>query len=82
MLTTKNLEALKEIDIESCDKKKLVDLKDVNVSREKSVEERTEEFLIKIKNPYLFKVGEVTVKINFNSEGKTFTEALEGLLSA
>lgn len=66
---------LKEENINSCDKKKLVDIKAITVEKSKSARQKTESFIHQVKNPYLFKVGDIIVKVEFN-ENIDFTNAL------
>lgn len=42
-------------------------------------EEKRRDFLEKIKNPYMYKVGDITVKVSFANE-KTIDECFENFL--
>ena len=61
-------------------KDSLVDLRDVKIDSGKSVPEKMNEYFEQIKNPYLFKVGDMRVKISFNGE-RSFSEALGAVIS-
>ena len=61
-------------------KDSLVDLRDVKIDSGKSVPEKMNEYFEQIKNPYLFKVGDVRVKVSFIGD-RTFTEALGAVIS-
>ena len=63
-----------------CDKTKLVDISTVQIDQSKPKEVRMGEFLRQIKNPYLFKVGDVIVKISFRESGVTLQKAIENLI--
>lgn len=79
MLTKSQLDLCKDAEIALCDKNTLTDLRDITVDRSKSVMERIENFTGQVKNPYLFKVGDVIVKVAY-SGGKDFSGALSSAL--
>ena len=59
----------------------LPDLRDISVDSSLPVRERAGAFLRAIGNPYLFRVDDVVVKVNFNPEGKPFRDVLADSLS-
>ena len=61
-------------------KDSLVDLRDVKKDSGKSVPEKMNEYFEQIKNPYLFKVGDMRVKLSFGGE-RSFTDALGAVIS-
>ena len=61
-------------------KDSLVDLRDVKIDSGKSVPEKMNEYFEQIKNPYLFKVGDMRVKLSFGGE-RSFTDALGAVIS-
>ena len=75
------LNCLKNMDIEQCDPDQLVDLRSVSVDKSLPVPERMSSFVKQIKNPYLFKVDDITVKVEFSS-GKNFEDSLLSFLLA
>ena len=79
MLTKSQLALCKDAEIALCDKSTLTDLRDITVDKSKSVMERIENFTGQVKNPYLFKVGDVIVKVAY-SGGKDFSDALSSAL--
>ncbi len=79
MLTKSQLDLCKAAEIALCDKSNLTDLRDITVDKSKSVMERIENFTGQVKNPYLFKVGDVIVKVAY-SGGKDFSGALSSAL--
>ena len=81
MVDSANLNLLKEANIETCDPDQLVDLRSVSIDREKSVPNRVRSFVEQVKNPYLFKVDDITVKVEFSS-GKRLEDALLSFLLA
>ena len=79
MLTKSQLDLCKAAEIALCDKSNLNDLRDITVDKSKSVMEKIENFTQQVKNPYLFKVGDVIVKVAY-SGGKDFSGALSSAL--
>lgn len=62
---------------------KLEELKDITkirIDRDRTVEEKKKQYLRKVGNPYLVKVGNTMVKIRFANNGVSFEDAFESLL--
>lgn len=59
----------------------LVDLRDVKIDTNKTVSEKILNYFEQIKNPYLFKVGDVRVKVSFGGD-RSFTDALGSAISS
>lgn len=76
-----DLNGLKHMDIEQCELDQLVDLRSVSIDTALPVPERMSAFVKQIKNPYLFKVDDITVKVEFSS-GKSFEDSLLSFLIA
>ena len=74
---SKQLECLKSLDIGDVKLEDLVDIRTVHIDTSKPVLERILSFMAQIKNPYLFKVGDRPVKVEFNDDGPSLQEALE-----
>ncbi len=81
MLTASQLEALRQVDIATIDKNELVDIRTVQVDKDAPFEERLQQFMEQIKNPYAFRVGDVAVKLEFAENGKTLREAIVSYLT-
>ena len=75
------LDRLKNMDIEQCEPDQLVDLRSVSIDKTLPVPERMRAFVKQIKNPYLFKVDDITVKVEFSS-GKSLEDSLRSFLLA
>ena len=69
----------KNADIEPCEPEQLVDLRSVSIDKSLPVPERMSMFVKQIKNPYLFKVDDITVKVEFSS-GKSLEDSLLSFL--
>lgn len=74
------LEEMKKVDIRTVDKSTLVDLNDVYIDTSLPVEERIRSFIEQVKNPYVFKVGDVAVKVVYQEAGQSLQERLESLI--
>lgn len=79
-MTKAELNALYNVKISSCKAEELVDIRSVRTDKTKPVEERVAEFIEAVKNPYLFKVDDVIVKINCAPGGKSFGDAVADML--
>ncbi len=75
MLKREALEALQSVQLEDVAREELGDLKSVVLGTEQSMEQRLIEFIRQVKNPYLFRVGPMVVKIGVGGS-EDFTEAL------
>lgn len=68
MWTKDELKQLSQIDIETINSNELLDITDLNIPPELSNEEKLELLSHCLKNPYCFKVGNISVKINFSKQ--------------
>ena len=75
------LNCMRNMDIETCDPDQLVDLRSVSIDRSLPVPERMSSFIEQVKNPYLFKVDDIAVKVEFSS-GKSVEDSLLSFLLA
>lgn len=66
-------------DIQSCEPNSLVDLKQVEINTKLPVRDRMEQYMEQIKNPYLFRVDTMIVKVTF-SGNRDLSSALAGLM--
>ena len=72
---------MKEVDINTVDRESLVDIRKVQVDGKLSREQRFEDFLRQIKNPYCYRCGKVVVKISFSDTDVTLEDRLEHYLA-
>lgn len=72
---------MKSRDIEQCAPERLVDLRTVSIDKSLPVSERLRSLREQVKNPYIFKVDDITVKVEFSS-GKSLENALLSFLLA
>ena len=80
MLDSFDLIMLRNVDIADCSKDSLVDLHDVKIDAGKPVAYKMNDYFEQIKNPYLFKVGDIRVKVSFGGE-RSFTDVLGSAIS-
>ena len=74
------LEDMKAVDIHTVDRDTLVNIRDVSIDPSLSREERMRSFLEQIKNPYVFKCGNVVVKTTFANKGVKLIDCLENYI--
>jgi len=58
----------------------LVDIRDVHVDPSLPKDERIKEYLRQIKNPYCFKCGRFTVRVQFAENGASLEDCLKRIL--
>ena len=80
-LTVNDLKYLRNADISACNADELVDLRNVEVNPKASLNRRTDDFVAQVGNPYLFRVNDVVVKVEFG-DGKDFSEMLTDVIVA
>lgn len=80
MKTTSELQQLQTLDPLCVDKDTLVDIGSIQINMKLSREERIVDFIEQIKNPYLFKCGDLVVQSIFSDSGITLTERLKQYL--
>ena len=76
------LKVLKNCSLTQCNKEDLVDIESVNIDITKPIEERMLDFICQIKNPYLFKVGDIAVKVVYGKTEVTIQRQMENLVLA
>ena len=60
----------------------LVDIRDVNIDRSMSVEDRMKSYVEQIKNPYMFKVGNTVVRVSYANTQATINDNFVNLLAS
>lgn len=73
---------MRETSCGSDELKDIVDLQDIVINEKLSPEERINEFVRQIKNPYLYKVDDVVVKVSFSDSSISFEERLKQFLES
>lgn len=80
MYTSAELEKCRNSDFCHCEKDRLTDISDIEIDTEKSVVERMENYFASVSNPYMFRVGDVGVKVNCLGE-KSLNDALTEIVN-
>ena len=70
----------KDVDIRTVDRNTLVDINDVNIDKKLPREQRLEDYVRQIGNPYCYKCGEAIVKISFSETTATLEDRIENYL--
>lgn len=76
-----NLKMLRNADVCECNADELIDLRTVKTNRKMPLSRRADDFIEKVGNPYLFKVDDIVVKVEFGN-GKDFSEILTDVILA
>lgn len=74
------IDDMKAVDVRTVDPETLVDIRDVEIDQSLPQEERIRSYVQQIRNPYVFKCGEVIVKTIFAESGPSLDECLERYL--
>lgn len=74
------IEQMKAVDVRTVDRDELVDISDVKIDGEMPKKERLMSFVRQIRNPYVFKCGDVVVKSVFSETDMTLEDCMERYL--
>jgi len=80
MFTQGQLESMKAMDIQAVDKDTLADMSGFEFDNSLSQEERVKRIFEKIKNPYLFRLGDMAVKLEFADNGPSLQDLMTSFL--
>ncbi len=79
-LDREELAQMSKVDVRTVDRDSLVDIETVQIDRELPREQRVEDFVRQIGNPYCFRCGKAVVKVSFADTDVTLEERLENYL--
>lgn len=68
------------VDFEDVELGSLTDVSEVRIDRGHPVEKRRQQYIEKVGNPYLVRVGNIKVKVRFADNGVSLEDAFENLL--
>lgn len=71
---------MKQVDVCTVDRESLADITKIQIDQNLPKEQRLEEFLKQVKNPYCYRCGKVVVKVSFSDTETTLEECLERYL--
>ena len=75
------LKKLQSADIETCDKNSLTDINNIKIEADQQTVDKINLFVEHAGNPYLFKVGEIAVKVEYE-DGTSFNKAFANIIRA
>ena len=79
MLSPRQLASMRSVDIKACAPPDLVDISRLHVNRNLPVHERIKQFVSDVGNPYLFRVNDTVVKVQYSEQGISLQERLSRL---
>lgn len=68
---------MRDVDIREVQRETLADILEIKIDESLSDEEKREEFIRQIKNPYLYRQGDYVVKLSFSDTDATLTDRLK-----
>ena len=80
MLTQKRLEELQGVDIRLVDKNTLADMSGFQFDNSLSQAERAKRVFTKIRNPYLFRLGDMAVEVAFTENAPPLQDMMDSFL--
>lgn len=78
-MTAEEHRKMLDADFSDVELEELADISRIQIDRELPLEERKKQYLKKVGNPYLVRVGGMKVKVRFTG-GISFNEAFENML--
>ena len=76
-MTVEEYRKLQMVDFEDVELGSLMDISKIRIDREQPVEKRRQQYLGKVGNPYLVRVGNIKVKVRFADNGVSMEDAFE-----
>ncbi len=76
------VEKCRNISFEDVNIEKLKDISEIRISKIKSSKERILDFLNNVENPYIFKVNNILVKIEFSNNNKSAEESITNVIKS
>lgn len=75
------LAQMREVDIHTVDRESLADIREVQINKKLPREQKFEDFLRQIRNPYCYRCGKLVVKVSFSDTDATLEDRLEHYLA-
>lgn len=79
-MTAQEYRKMLEVDFDDTNISEMPDLAKLKINPDKSQIERQKEYLKKVGNPYMVRVGNMKIKVRFANNGISFNQAFENLL--
>ncbi len=77
----KTLQELKRVNIKEVNPDELVDISEIEIDMKQSVQKRVKEYVEQVHNPYLVRVGEYVVKIEYSDCKETLNDRMQQYIS-
>ena len=81
LLDGKTLQELKRVNIKEVNPDELVDISEIEIDTKQSVRKRVKEYVERVHNPYLVRVGEYVVKIGYSDCKETLNDRMKQYIS-
>lgn len=78
----KKLKKYRDVDIDEINIDEVKDISEIKLNRKKNSKERIIDFLKQIENPYVFKVNDKLVKIEFSKNSKIAENCIENVIKS
>ncbi len=79
-MTAEEYRALLDVDFGDVELGSLTDISKLRIDKGQPLEKRRQQYLKKVGNPYLVRVGNMKVKVRFADNGVSMEEAFENML--
>ena len=76
MLTIERLNKMKQADIRTVDMSQFTDIREVEIDEKTSVKKRIVQYIEKVHNPFLIKIGDYGVKFSYAATGEGMEERM------
>lgn len=76
-LSKEELQKMEQMDIRDAVLEDLVDISGIEIDMKKPVSARVEEYVRKVGNPFLVRVGEYVVKIGYSNQAGTLNDRMK-----
>jgi hypothetical protein len=76
MWTKQELEQMKAMDIREVDIESLTDIRDIQIDENLPVEERWEDYIRQVKNPYMVRMGNYVIKLCYSDGEATINDRM------
>lgn len=74
------LKRCQEVSLEEIDISTIKDISELKISKRKSSNERILDFINSVDNPYIFKIGDKLVQIEFTNNNRTADECITNVI--
>lgn len=77
IFNTEQLDAMSRMSFSEVNRNELVDIASVHIDTSLPAVERMESYLQQVKNPYLFRSGDIAVRVCFSTDGAELSDLLK-----